>query len=178
MKLLQHIVTLLIIVGGLFLVIAFVLPKEFTVKRQTEIKTAPNVVYQKLLDLKTRAEWDPRVEKDAAASITVLAKSGPVNSSWMWEGEKIGAGKLTIKQVAENKAVWIRIDVTKPVMTVYESYWKIDPVQEGTMVTWTIKGPLTYPLERYRGLVIDRTLGSECARGLELLKIACERSAP
>lgn len=173
MKFLQHVATVIIIVGGLFLIIPLFLPATFKVQRILQINTAPNVVYQKVLDFNARQQWDPWLEKDPAADVKVRTTPDNIGSVLRWDGEKIGTGEITLREKVDNRALYMRVEFTSPYTTTVKSYWKFEPADKGTRVTWTISGPLSYPLGRYHGLLIDRTLGSACENGLKRLRAAC-----
>jgi len=176
MKFLQHVATVIIIVGGLFLIIPFFLPATFVVKRTLEVNAAPNVVYQKVLNFNERQNWDPWLAKDPDARVKVRLVPEFKGSILAWDGDKVGAGQITLKEYVENRALMMEVDFTAPYKSSMKSYWKIEPHDKGTMVTWTLSGPLAYPLGRYQGLVIDRTLGSACEQGLKNLRSACYTS--
>ena len=176
MKFLQHIATLIIIGGGIFLIIPLFLPATFIVKRTLEVNAAPNIVYQKVLNFNDRQKWDPWLTKDSSTQVKVRMSPDINGSVLAWEGEKVGAGEIILKEYVENRALKMKVEFTEPYKATMKSYWKIEPQDKGTLVTWTLSGLLAYPLGRYEGLVIDRTLGSACEQGLKNLRGVCHNT--
>ena len=117
MKFLQHVATVIIIAGGLFLIIPLFLPATFKVQRVLQINVAPNVVYQKVLDFNARQQWDPWLEKDPQADVKVRTTPDNIGSVIRWDGEKIGTGEITLKEKVLNRALYMRVEFTAPYTT-------------------------------------------------------------
>lgn len=170
MKIIRIILIVLVVIVALFLVVAAFLPSNYRVERSTEIAKPVGVVFGVAVDYNHRLKWDPWMEKDSTAESTINVIEGFVGSTWEWDGEWVGTGKLTIEEIVENKSIRSKLVFLTPQTMESSVDWKFEPITEGTKVTWGNDGTLDYPVGRYIGLLMDRMMGADFEKGLANLK--------
>ena len=178
MKVIKIIVYAILALVALFFVIAVVLPSEYRVERSVQVACPDSVVFQQVLHYENWVKWSPwqEMEPDAKNSFPPPDSSGMVGATWHWEGEKIGVGSLTLREVVPNRKIVSDLAFVKPYESAADDIWNFEALPEGgTRITWLSQGPLSYPLERYMGLFMDGTfLGPPMEKGLAKLKQICE----
>ncbi|MEE4312709.1 MAG: SRPBCC family protein [candidate division KSB1 bacterium] len=176
MKILKIILLIVVILIALFLLVALFLPNAYTVDRSIVINKPVDEVYSYIADMNNRAEWDPWIERepDAMNTFTVGDSTG-VGSVWEWEGKELGKGSLKMIAAEWNKSIESELQFTEPQVMKSKIYWTFEPVQDGTNVTWSFAGDLSYPVERYFGLMMDKMMGPDFEKGLKNIKAALEK---
>ncbi len=166
---------LLVLLLGLLL-IAFLLPKQYEVQRSVVINTPPSAVFEQVADFNNYLKWNVWSKMDGNAKNIITGIPKTVGSAWQWEGKEIGQGGLTIKKIVPNEMIEYELMFVKPMQTTAKEVWTFEAINEGkTKVTWTDTGDLSFPVNRFMGLFIDKMLGGQFAEGLQNLKILCEQ---
>ncbi len=174
MKALKTLLWVLGIIVFLVLIVAFLLPKTYTVKRSIEINIPVETAYFIASDFDYRSRWDPWLSMDPDAEVSIIGESKTVGSGYTWDGELIGSGKLTIKELDKNKKIISDLEFFNPRPGKAEVIWNFSEKNEKTLATWSIMGNLSYPVERLMGLFMDKILGSDLEKGIESFKLLCE----
>ena len=166
MKILKIILIVLVAIIALLLVVAVFLPSEVTVERSAVIEAPDSVVYDYITDFTERANWDPWLEMDPDAKVTLNEIPNGVGAGYAWEGEVTGSGKMVIDEVVENKSVKSTIKFFAPQTGEGKIEWRLEPVENGTNLTWVFNSEMGYPIERFFGLMMDGMLGPSLEKGL------------
>jgi uncharacterized protein YndB with AHSA1/START domain len=174
MKAVRIIFVLLAGLVALFFLIAVFLPGEYTVERELTIQKPVDQVFNLAADYELRETWDPWVEKDSTAIVTVTAAEGLIGSKWAWGGDEIGAGNSVIDKVDSNKAIHSTITFTEPRESQIQIVWTFEEVEGGTRVVWSMTGEANYPVGRYFALFVDGMVGPDLEKGLANLKNVLE----
>ena len=169
-KILLFVVALLV----LLLVIGVLLPSEFKVERSANINVPVEKVFVQVADLNNYVKWNTWSEQDPEAKVTVSVPSRGEGSIWSWEGEIIGKGSLLIVKLEDGKSIETKVVFYEPKQSEASGFWKFESTEKGVNVSWTLKGNLSYPVERYMGFFIDDILGKDFEKGLANLKKRCE----
>jgi len=170
--------TLLLSVAGLIgalLLIAIFLPSDYRVERSIEISRPVPVVFDQVADFNHWPAWNPWTAMEPTARTVVSGAPRMVGSSWAWEGEKLGRGSLTIREIIPNQAIRSTLRFLEPQQMEARDSWTFLPANNGTRVIWANEGKLSYPMERYLGLFMDGMLGSDYEKGLAKLKQVAEK---
>lgn len=166
-----------IIIGGLvalFLIVAAILPSNYSVERSIEINEPAEVVYALVANLPNWPKWDPFTDQDPGAKSVFSGVAGTIGSKWNWEGEKVGIGSLTVEELVPNQSIRSKMVSVAPQPMEASDNWRFEPTANGTKVTWTIAGNLGYPVERVFGFFMESILGPTCEKGLANLKRVSE----
>lgn len=170
MKFLKWTGIIIIVLVALFLIIPLFLPSTVRVERSVTVEAPLDLVFQTAVDMNMRAKWDPWIEMDPDAEIITEIMPGGVGSWYTWDGEIIGKGKLTIKEIEVNKLIQSKIEFIEPQSMTSDIFWKFTENEEWTDITWGFEATLSYPVERWFGLFIDSQLGTQFEKGLQNFK--------
>lgn len=169
-KILLFIVSLI----GLVLVLAIFLPSSYKVERTTTINAKQKTIFNNVADLNNYLKWNPWSKMDPEAKNTISENSKGVGASWSWDGPTVGKGSLSIVKLEEFKSIETKIIFTEPRQDEGSGYWTFEKTDNGTKVTWAMKGELAYPIGKIMGLFMDNMLGGDFEKGLANLKEVCE----
>ena len=167
MKVLKIILGIVVVLVALFLIVALFLPAEVTVERTAIIEAPDSVIFDYITDFNNRTDWDPWFEMEPEAKVILTEVTKGVGAGYAWEGEIIGSGDMVINEVEENKSIKSTIKFYSPQTSEGKVLWLLEPVEEGTKLTWSFSSEMGYPLERYFGLMMDGMLGPQLEKGLE-----------
>jgi uncharacterized protein YndB with AHSA1/START domain len=163
---------------ALFLIVALVLPSEYTVERSVVIERSPEFVFNQVANYNNFEKWNPWLEREPEAKSSISGKPMSAGHKWEWEGEKIGRGFLEIQQLEPGQRIESKLVFTEPNTMESKDIWLFETTGKGTEVTWRMTGELGYPGGRYLGLFIDGMLGPDFEEGLKNLKEFAESTPP
>ena len=167
MKVLKIILAVIVAIIALVLIVAAFLPSEVTVERSAVIEAPDSVVFDYITDFTERANWDPWLEMDPDAKVTLNDTPKGVGAGYAWSGEVTGSGEMVIDEVVENKSVKSTIKFFAPQTGEGIIEWRLEPVENGTNLTWVFNSEMGYPVERFFGLMMEGMLGPQLEKGLE-----------
>ncbi len=170
MKVLKILLMAVGVLVALFFLVAAFLPASYAVERSIEINKAPEVVFEQVADFNNYLKWNPWSKTEPIAKNTITGTQKEPGASWMWEGDTVGAGSLTIEKIEPNKAIQSKLKFIKPFESEASDSWTFEPAANGTKVTWHNTGELAYPMMRYFGLGMEGMLGPQFEQGLQSLK--------
>jgi len=176
MKLLKKILLGLGLLIGLLLIIALLLPDTYRVKRSVVINEPVSEVYPHVANLHNWAAWNPWTASDPSVNNTISGSGHEIGSVWAWNGEAVGVGSLTVKELKPHQKMVSQLAFEEPQMFESDDIWTFEEVAEGTKVTWINEGELSYPVDRIFGLFLDDMLGPDFEKGLAKLKEVVETS--
>lgn len=165
---LKKIGLILIAVTFALLVFPSVLPRIAKLERRVTIKSSPANVYAVLADFHQFRSWDPWSPMEPESTSKVEGQG--LGSIYSWEGEKVGRGKMVIKDLKDNERVDVQLTFEEPFPSQADTGWILTALDNGeTEVVWHFKQELSY-FQRYFGLIMDGMLGGDFESGLARLK--------
>jgi len=170
MKFLKWLGISLISLIALLLIIALFLPSNFHVERSIEIDKPVNAIFETAVDMNLRAKWDPWLEMEPSAEISVQMTPEIIGSGYTWKGEIIGEGKITILEFIPNELIKSKIEFIEPQSMESDVIWSFIETDNGTLITWAFEGSLSYPIEKWSGLFMDKFMGPQFEKGLSNFK--------
>ncbi len=174
MGILKNILIALAVIVVIAAVGIYFLPNSYSLTNSIEINRPADLVYNQVADFNKWSAWSPWAEQDPKAKITIEGAPGSEGQKMSWEGEKVGAGTMTLVAAAENESLVCSDVFLKPMEATAKDYWRFESDSTGTKVTWVTSGGLKYPFGRLFGLAIDKFVGETERHGLENLKKVCE----
>ncbi len=174
MKFLKWLGIIILIIIALFLIIPLFLPSDFYVEKSAVVEKPVNIVFQTAVDMNQRAKWDPWIETDPEAEMNIQMTPEVIGSGYSWKGEVIGEGKITIKEFVPNELIKSKIEFIAPQSMEADVIWNFIKTDEGTKIIWALEGTLSYPIEKWFGLLMDKSLGSQFEKGLSNFKSLVE----
>jgi len=147
MKALRVILIIVLVLVAAILIVPLFSPSPAEVSAETTIALEPEDIFPTVASFVERYEWDPWYTQDSTADVRLEPKAGYVGSTYAWEGEKIGTGRMEVISVKENQyiesSLWFG-DVDTPSLV----EWNFEPVDGGTKVVWSFSQETTYPIGR------------------------------
>lgn len=161
---------------ALLIILAFVLPGSYKVKKSINVNSDISKCYDMVADLNNYRDWNPwsKMEPDAKKSISGTPKT--VGHRYDWEGKKIGVGSLTVKRVELNKAVDLDLEFVKPFKSLADDNWVFEQLPNNQVkITWSNSGDLPPGMARLMGPMITKNLNKQFEQGLNSIKEMCEK---
>ena len=156
------------------LIAALLLPGKYHVEKSAIIKKNVTEVMNRVADLTNYAAWNPWQQSDPTANGTITGVPKTVGHKYAWEGKKVGAGTLTLRDI-DNKHVHFNLEFFKPFKAKASDDWLFEEWGNGeTKVTWSNNGELPFPIARLMGPSITKGLNKSFVEGLENLRKMCE----
>jgi hypothetical protein len=158
----------------LLLIVAASLPSKYHVEKSVIISRPVAAVKEKVTDLGNYAKWNPWQQMDPAASKRITGNPGAPGHRYEWEGKKVGAGSLTLKDNGNHHASF-DLEFRRPWKAKARDSWSFeDWGDNGTKVTWQNSGNLPFPTARLMGPMLNKNLNKQFVTGLDNLKKMCE----
>ncbi|MDZ7740841.1 MAG: GyrI-like domain-containing protein [Bacteroidota bacterium] len=174
MKALKIIGTILLVLIGLFLIIAAFLPRETGVEESISIKAPANTVFKQVNTMANWEYWSPF--KDPAMELFYTGEASGVGAMQEWN-MKGDSGTLTIVESAPYTSIKTKVELTQD--SKVNGYWVFDEKDGVTDVTWGLRfQELSYPFGRYIGLIFNMMMGESIDKGLKQLKDYAESLPP
>ncbi|MCF7561500.1 GyrI-like domain-containing protein [Sabulilitoribacter multivorans] len=168
MKALKYILfLLLIVIIGLAIFIA-VQPNEFEFSRSKVIKAPTSMVFNKVNDFKNWPDFSPWIEQEPNATLTYGEKTSGVDGTYSWSGEVLGEGSMKTTALEQDKSISQHISFIKPFESESDINWTFENTDEGTKVTWGMKGKQDFMTKMYTTFAgsIEENTGPDFDRGL------------
>jgi hypothetical protein len=122
-------------------------------------------------------QWAPRDVEDPAMKRTFSGPEHGLGAASEWSGSgNSGKGKMLIVESEPPKKISIRVDFVKPFEAHNVNEFTFESVGASTLVTWKMHGTNAYFM-KVMGIFVnmDKMMGQHFERGLDNLKIVCEK---
>lgn len=170
MGLLRGLATGLLALAALLVAVAFVLPRELAVTRDTLVAAPPERVFARLDSLEQAAAWWPWL--DGARPAFAGPKEG-VGNRMTWKTAAGASASAEIITRVPGERVEAALEL--PGLGIATTWLVLKPEGAGTRLTWGLMADTgNWPTGRYRGLLLSGRLGAEIEGGLEKLKALAE----
>lgn len=169
MKALKIVLILIGILLAAMLIVPLFTPATAEVRAEIEIALDASQIFPAVASFENREIWDPWVSQDATTKVSIVSKPGYVGSTYNWDGEKLGKGKMQVVSVKEDSyiesSLWFG-DVEVPSLV----EWEFTPTDGGTHVVWSFSQETKYPVGRL-GMIFGKIfLSRSFETGLASLK--------
>ena len=169
MKLLKNLFLLLLIaIIGISIYIATI-DGKYDIKTSKIIKAPVSVVYNSINNYKNWENWGPWYEIDSTIVASFPEITSGEGATYSWTGKE-GNGSMKTISVIPNKEIIQQINFGTDSSP--EVYWNFDKVEDGTNVTWGIRGKNSFGEKAY--FLINGGVESKMKpmfdRGLELFE--------
>lgn len=138
---------------------------KMNISRSIEIDAPVESVFQKLNDLNHWKVWSPWLILEPETKVTVREDG----KHYEWEGERTGAGSMTITSEKENERLELDLLFLKPWKSKAKVAFKIEPKGEKTKVTWLMDSSMPFFMFFMKSMM-EAFIGMDYERGLKLLK--------
>jgi len=175
MKFLKWLGVTILAIVILFFIIPIFLPSVSQVERSININKHVDMVFETATNMDLRAKWDPWIEMDPKAEIVVNMKPEIIGSGYSWKGEIIGEGEVEILKLIPNEIIKSKIRFIAPQAMESDITWKFKSNGSNTDISWGFESKLSYPIKKWFGLFMDKSLGSSFEKGLSNFKSLVEK---
>ena len=147
----------------------------YHVEKTIQINKKPSEVIDFLSDFRSWPTWSPWLVMEPDCSVNYQGTQGQEGAGYYWQGELIGEGKMTLLQKGTHELT-IALKFIKPFKSEATATFKVNPVSEGSRVTWMLDAKLPFFLFFLKKM-LEQTLGMDYERGLKMLKSLLETGA-
>lgn len=175
MRILKKLLLVIVVVVVALAGIGMLLPRQVHVERSAVINAPPATVFALVNGYRMFNKWSPWSDRDPAAKYTWEGPDFGVGAKFSWTSEKadVGSGSQEIVESRAPEAVKVRLDFGA--QGVAWSNWALAPEAGGTKTTWSCDIDTgAGPVGRWFGLMMDKWVGTDYAKGLENLKAFAE----
>jgi effector-binding domain-containing protein len=177
MKALKVIGIIIAVLLAAILIIPLFSPATVEVSSSTEIALEPGQIFPSVASFQGRTAWDPWLTNDSTASADMVSKPGYVGSTYAWEGQAVGTGKMEVISVKENAHIESHLwfgGAEDPALV----EWEFQQVDGGTQVVWSFAQETAYPFGRLGMMIGKGFLKKAFDEGLANLKEVMEANPP
>lgn len=181
-KALTYILSTIVALLGLILIIAAFQPKEWSVERSVLIDAPREKVWTIVSDLNRYSEWNPYARLDPEAKITVTGPAATLGSTYAWDGNQSGAGRMTTVALEDGARIDFQLEFVRPMSVTNKASFIVGPQESPTKMTWSMQGHhegftglLSRALHLFIG--IEALVGQQFESGLATLKAIAESPA-
>lgn len=161
---------------GAILLYAATRPDSFHIERTVLIDAAPDAIYPYMSDFHKGRLWVPYETRDPNMKRTFSGPDNGKGAIYEFEGnENVGKGRLEIVEAMAPSRVVLTLDMIEPMEGHNRVEYKIEPVGNGSRVSWSMRGACNY-MGKLGGIFIntDKMIGNDFAAGLASLKSLVE----
>lgn len=169
MKILKYLLLFLVIVALALGIYAYFQPSEYEFSRTRVLKAPAEIVYANVDDYKLWETWGPWHEQDPSIVATYNEKTKGAGVSYTWTSDQ-GDGKATRVESVPYEALSDDLDFGG--MGKATAFWKFNPVEGGTEVTWGMRANNTPFVMKFFSAIsggYENMMGPMYERGLEKL---------
>ncbi len=153
---------------GVLLYLSF-LDGGYRVERSLVMRRDRRSLFDKVLDFRSWHEWSPWLSHEPDTTLVYSDKPDEVDGFYTWDGNHVGAGKLTHTGVSPPDKIEQRIEFTRPFRSVSQVFWRFEEAGDGnTKVTWGMEGRMPF-LFRFMAAKLPDTIGKDYELGLNML---------
>lgn len=179
MKIIKAILFSILGIIALALILAFFMPKEYSVEREVIINQPKDSVFNYVKKLKNQdnfsvwAKTDPNMKK---AFTGVDGTAGAI-SAWESINENVGVGEQEIIKVTEGERIDFELRFKTPFESTADAYMSTEAISTTeTTVKWGFNGVMDYPMNLMLPfLQMDKVIGNDLQTGLDNLKEILEK---
>jgi hypothetical protein len=167
---------LLALVSGLIAYISL-RPDTFRIVRSAVVNATPEAIYPQINDFHHWEKWSPWAKLDPQQKIAYDGSPLGPGAIMSWSGDnKVGAGRMTIRESRQNERIGIKIEFFKPMKATNDAQFDLQPLGDAqTEVIWSMSGRNEFMGKAMHALMnMDKMVGGQFEQGLANLKAAVE----
>ncbi len=126
------------------LVYLVTLDGEYTVDRHLQIDAPVDRVFATIVDFKSWTDWSPWLLHEPETRLEYSDNYDQEQGYYSWDGEMVGAGKLTHVAIQPNQSIEQRIEFIRPFKAVSRVAWSFAEADGQTDVHWIMQGKMPF----------------------------------
>lgn len=165
LKYLFFIVLITCIAGAIYIAVQ---PSSYSFERTKVINAPKELVFDMVNTYKEWPKFSPWLEQDKNATLTYNTIEKGKNSSYSWNGEVLGEGKMTTLSAFEFDSITQKIEFFKPFESNASIKWNFKTLGNKTEVTWKMSGKQDFMTKMYTAFngSIEENTAPDFERGL------------
>ncbi len=159
-----------------FVLVGFLLPRQFKVEREITITAGTIPIYQMISAPTNWPKWAVWNKRDPNMALTFSGTSGGAGAKWAWQSKTEGNGMMEFTEADAPRRIVYKLSF--PDMNMASTgELKLTAINDSlTKVSWSNEGDFgNNPVFRYFGLVMDKMVGPDFDAGLASLKTLIEK---
>jgi Polyketide cyclase / dehydrase and lipid transport/GyrI-like small molecule binding domain len=170
----KKILIVLVAILLLICIVGLLLPRHAHVSRSVSIDRPASLIYAVINSFQLFPKWSPWQDLDPNMHQSAEGPREGIGAKLVWSGnDKVGSGTQLITASTPDQAVASDLDFNN--MGAAKSLMTLAPDGSMTRVTWTLDIDMgANPIGHYFGLLMDRSIGGDFAKGLGRLKTLLE----
>ncbi|MFD0964078.1 SRPBCC family protein [Pseudofulvibacter geojedonensis] len=144
MKIVKYLLILIVVVVLGYCILAAMQPSSYNFERSRIIKAPIEYVYKHISDYKKCEAWGPWQEQDTTMTFQYSDQTSGVGARYSWNGAW-GPGSMKTLEAIENKS--LKQELKFAGFEPSEVNWSLEETDEGTKVTWGMKGNSDFKLK-------------------------------
>ena len=142
MKIFLRVLGILALVFIIFSIFIATQPSSYNVKRTRIIKAPVSLAFSTINEYKTWKSWGPWVEMDSTIVQKYDVKTSGVGAGYSWTSKVDRPGSIKTIALEENKSIQQVLSFEGQGNS--DNYWEFSPKENGSEVTWGMKGELGF----------------------------------
>jgi uncharacterized protein YndB with AHSA1/START domain len=162
----------------LFLLVAALTPKSFSLEKKIVVNRPRQQVFDYIKLIKNQEYYSVWVMKDPNIKIVYTGTDGTVGftSAWRSDDKNVGIGEQEITKINEGESIEVEIRFEKPFKATNRAVNKLTSTADGnTLMTQTFLGKSKFPMN-IMNLFMDKLVGKDMQTNLQNLKNNLEKS--
>jgi len=179
LKILIGLVAVVAVVVAILLVVISRQPSDFRIERTEVVAAGPEVVFAQVNDFHKWPAWNPWDDEDPTQKLSYGGAAAGVGASYAYEGDQVGAGRMTIVESRPGELVKIKQEFLKPFTATNTAEFVFKPQANGqTEVTWAMYGEQNFMGKAVNFVMdCDKMIGGQFEKGLASMKQVSEGAA-
>ncbi|MBO9668491.1 MAG: SRPBCC family protein, partial [Bdellovibrio sp.] len=133
------------------------------------INKKPEVVFNFIADFNNWPSWSPWLILEPNCQYLIKGPSATVGHLQEWNGQAIGAGRMTLMSMNPQTELNLKLEFFKPWKTESTARFLLRPKGDSTEVTWNMKGSLPFFMF-FMKKMMKAWIGNDFNRGLRMMK--------
>lgn len=153
---------------GLLIYLA-TLDGNYQIRRTQKIDANINLVYDKIRDFKSWPDWSPWLIHEQETKLEYSENCNDEGGFYSWNGQRVGAGKLTHVKFEQPLHIEQKLEFTKPFKAVCEVGFEFTEKDGQTEINWYMRGKMPF-LFRFMTEKTKQMISKDYDLGLAMLK--------
>jgi hypothetical protein len=138
----------------------------------------PEAAFAQVNDFRRWQAWSPWEGVDPNLKRTYEGPAEGVGTRYSWDGDKVGAGTMTLTESREPVLIRLDLEFLRPFKAVNVAEFAFNQHDGSTAVSWSMTGRDTFFTKAFALLFNrDKICGAMFEKGLNQMKAVCESSA-
>jgi ribosome-associated toxin RatA of RatAB toxin-antitoxin module len=150
---------------------------RFQVRRSQEMKVPAEKIFSVVADFRSWPLWSPWLMHEPDSEVVYSDNCRQQGGHYSWNGQRIGAGKMTHVSLTPDSRIEQRLEITRPFRSTSRVDWEFESRDDSTLVSWEMSGRMPFLL-RFMAARMEPMIGRDYELGLALLNGYLDEKAP